>query len=169
MSDVVPSRSGSGEVAFQLAQLGGLAAARFAERIESLRLTPAKAGLLRVVGHDPARSQQAVAAQLGLLPSRLVILVDELERDGLIERRRNPTDRRHHALHLTSTGEQRLRDVGRIAGQHGEDLLAPLTDPERVSLGQLLTRLATHHGLTPGVHPGYRAPGRPATADSRAG
>lgn len=107
-----------------------------------------------------------MSGRRGLLPSRLVALVDGLERDGLIERRRNPRDRRHHALHLTAAGEQRLHDVGRVAEQHGADLLAPLTDDERATLSQLLTRLATHHGLTPGVHPGYRALGRPPTADT---
>lgn len=74
-----------------------------------------------------------------------------------------------HAAQCGADGQARDEQPGRHHGQHAEDLLAPLTDPERVSLGQLLTRLATHHGLTPGVHPGYRAPGRPATADSRAG
>src|SRR4249919_2525285 len=107
MSDSKALRPGSGpgQVAFLLAQLGGLAAMRFAERLAPLGLIPAQAGLLRAVAAEPGRSQQALSAQLGLLPSRLVALVDELERDGLIERRRNPDDRRHHALHLTIAGE----------------------------------------------------------------
>jgi DNA-binding MarR family transcriptional regulator len=135
---------------------------RFAERLAPLGLTPAEAGLLRAVAAEPGRSQQAVAAQLGLLPSRLVALVDELEREGLVARRRNPDDRRHHALHLTAQGEQRLRDIGRVAKEHALDYLEPLGPREQVTLGQLLGRLAAAHGLSPGVHPGYRALGRPS-------
>jgi DNA-binding MarR family transcriptional regulator len=158
--------TGPGSVAFGLTQLGSLAAMRFAERLAPTGLTPPHAGLLRAVAADEGRSQQALAAQLGLLPSRLVALVDELERDGLLERRRNPRDRRHHALHLTDAGRVRLRELGRIAREHGADFLTPLDDTERATLGALLARLADHHGLTPGVHPGYRALGRTREEDA---
>lgn len=162
------SGRGPGRIAFEISQLGGLAAERFAERLAPLGLTPAHAGLLRAVAADEGRSQQALAGQLGLLPSRLVALVDELERDGVLERRRNPRDRRHHALHLTEPGRALLRKLGRVAVAHGEDLLAPLDDTERTALGDLLGRLAAHHGLTPGVHPGYRTLGRAGASDSTA-
>lgn len=158
---VVQDEQGPGRAAFGLTQLGSLAAQRFAERLAPTGLTPAHAGLLRAVAAEEGRSQQAVAAQLGLLPSRLVALVDELERDGLLERRRNTQDRRHYALHLTDDGRARMREIGRIARAHGAEFLTPLDDAERTALGELLARLATHHGLAPGVHPGYRTLGRP--------
>ncbi|MGF7233785.1 MAG: MarR family winged helix-turn-helix transcriptional regulator [Frankia sp.] len=158
----------SAALAFLLAQVGGLAAMRFAERLAPLGLTPAQAGLLRAVGTEPGRSQQALSAQLGLLPSRLVVLVDELQREGLMERRRNPDDRRHYELHLTPAGAERLRAIGAVAQAHGEDYLAPLSDEDRATLTDLLGRLATSHELTPQIHPGYRAigPGRPPAARS---
>ena len=92
-----PPATGPAHVAFVLTQVGALAAMGFADQLAPLGLTPAHAGLLRAVAADPGRSQQAVATELGVLPSRLVALVDELEQDGLVERRRNPGDRRHHA------------------------------------------------------------------------
>jgi DNA-binding MarR family transcriptional regulator len=151
---------GPGQLAFLVAQLGGLAAQRFAERLAPLGLTPAHAGLLRAIAAEPGRSQQTLAVQLGLLPSRLVVLVDELERDGYVERRRNPTDRRHHALYLTLTGEKLLGDIGQAARAHAENYLAPLDANDRGALAELLGRLADHHGLAPGVHPDYRTIGR---------
>jgi DNA-binding MarR family transcriptional regulator len=147
-------------VAFLLAQVGGLAATRFAERIAPLALAPAHAGLLRVIGAEPGLSQQAVSQKLGLVPSRLVSLVDELEVDGSVERRRNPRDRREYGLYLTSVGEKRIAEIGALAQQHGDDLLAPLGEADRATLGRLLVQLADAHGLTPGVHPGYRHLGR---------
>lgn len=146
--------------AFLLAQVGGLAALRFGERLRPLGLSPAQAGLLRAVGAEPGRSQQALSAQLGLLPSRLVVLVDELQREGLMERRRDVADRRHYELHLTPAGAERLRAIGLVAQAHAEDFLAPLSEPDRATLTDLLGRLATAHELTPRVHPGYRALGR---------
>jgi DNA-binding MarR family transcriptional regulator len=164
VSEKRDGRAAVGQVAFLLAQLGGLAALRFAERLEPLQLTPAHAGLLRAVAAAPGRSQHALATQLGLLPSKLVALVDELERDQLLERRRNPTDRRNYALHTTPAGDGRLTEIGRIAQSHGNDLLAPLDQHDRAELARILGQLAIHHHLAPGVHPGYRTLGRPASA-----
>src|SRR5580692_12929007 len=95
---------------FLLAQIGAHAAAGFAKRIADLDLTPAQAGLLRLVATQPGQSQQELARQLRTPPSRVVLLVDHLEERGLIERRRNPDDRRHHALYLTAEGGQFLRN-----------------------------------------------------------
>jgi DNA-binding MarR family transcriptional regulator len=147
-------------LAFLLAQVGGLAAMRFADRVTTIGISPPQAGLLRVVAAEPGRTQQAVSGQLGLLPSRLVSLVDELEGRGLIERRRDPNDRRNSALYVTDTGTALLRDIGRAAQAHGDDFLAPLNKTEQATLAELLGRLAARHGLSADVHPGYRALGR---------
>ena len=142
---------------FLLAQLGAHAAGRFAERIAELSLTPAQAGLLRLVAWSPGQSQQAVAGQLGTPPSRLVLLVDGLEGRGLIERRRNPVDRRHYALYLTGDGQKVMAELGRLGGAHEADLMTGLSPQEQETLHGLLTRLAEAQRLTTGVHPGYRA------------
>jgi DNA-binding MarR family transcriptional regulator len=148
-----PPRPGN---AFLLAQLGAYAAGRFAERIAALDLTPAQAGLLRLIAWDPGQSQQAVAGQLGTPPSRLVLIVDGLEERGLVERRRNPDDRRHHALHLTDAGAQFMRQLAEVGAAHENDICSGLDTKERTQLHGLLDRLAAGQGLTPGVHPGYR-------------
>ena len=155
-----PPTTGPAHVAFVLTQVGALVAMGFAEQLAPLGLTPAHAGLLRAVAGEPGRSQQAVAAELGVLPSRLVALVDELEQEGLLERRRSPGDRRHHALHLTPQGDARLAEIGRAAQRNADACLAALDAKEQAALGQLLDRLAAAHGLAPGVHPGFRALGR---------
>src|SRR5690348_15594609 len=123
MVRAVPAK-GSGGVAFLLAQIGAHATERFAERIAALDLSPAQAGLLRAVASEPGRSQQAVAEQLGVQPSRFVALVDELEQRGAVERRRNATDRRLYALHLTAQGELLMRDVAQVGQAHENDICA---------------------------------------------
>ena len=151
----VPAPHGPGS-AFLLAQLGSYAATRFAERIADLDLTPPQAGLLRAIAAGPGQSQQALARLLGTPPSRLVALVDGLDERGLVERRRNPDDRRLHALHLTAAGDALLARIGEVARAHDDALCAGLDPDDRATLRTLLSRLAEQHGLTPGVHPGYR-------------
>jgi DNA-binding MarR family transcriptional regulator len=162
-----PGTGRRGGNAFLLAQLGAEAAARFAGRITSLDLTPAQAGLLRLIAWQPGQSQQALARQLGTPPSRLVLLLDELEERGLTERRRNPSDRRHHALYLTSDGTRLMARLGQIGAAHEDDICAPLNAAERAQLHGLLTRIAGHHGLTAGVHPGYRNSDRALTQEEQ--
>jgi DNA-binding MarR family transcriptional regulator len=142
--------------AFLLTQLGTHAARRFGERVAALDLTPPQAGLVRAVGQEGGRSQQALAAVLGTPATRLVALVDALEQRGVLERRRNPDDRRLYAVHLTPAGEELLHDLGRVAAEHEAALLSALAPEERRALAELLGRVAAAEGLTPGVHPGYR-------------
>ena len=143
-------------IAFLVAQLGAYAAERFGERAAALDFTRPQAGLLRLISREPGLSQQAVARRLGTPPSRLVALVDGLEERGLIERRRNPGDRRNYALHPTPAGEQAMAALGRVSLEHEQAITAPLTQAERAQLSKLLGKLAAAHGLVPGIHPGYR-------------
>lgn len=163
MTQAGSTDSGDG-VAFLLAQLGHHAATLFAEQMASIDLTPPHAGILRAIATDPGRSQQALSGQLGLLPSRVVAYVDDLEGRGYVERRRNPEDRRLHALYLSASGKRLMKKIGDLARQHDRRLTAGLNDDQRETLRGLLGALAQHQGLTPRVHPGYRALGRAGRA-----
>jgi len=146
---------GGPPAAFLLAQVGAHAASKFAARLAALQLAPPHAGIMRILGAQPAITQQALAAALGMQPSRLVALVDELETRGLIERRENPDDRRSYALHLTEKGRATLEAIGRVGREHQQALMAALNDDEQRQLAILLRRIADQQGLAPGVHPGH--------------
>jgi DNA-binding MarR family transcriptional regulator len=141
---------------FLLAQIGGHAAAKFAERLAPLKLTPADTGILRILRFSPGTSQQELSGRLGIHPSRLVAILDALEERGLLERRPNSDDRRQYSLHLTTAGTTLLQDVGRIAREHQDALLNALTREEREHLTGLLRKIADEQDLAPGIHPGYR-------------
>jgi DNA-binding MarR family transcriptional regulator len=160
---------GAGSAAFLVAQVGAHAAARFAERLSALGLSPSHAGILRILAASPGLSQRALAERLDILPSRLVALLDELEERGLLDRRDDPEDRRSYALHLSKQGRQVLEQVARVAREHQDALCAALTAPERDQLASLLRRIAGQQGLTAGVHPGYRQLGREAPERSPKG
>lgn len=141
---------------FLIAQVGAHAASQFAKRLQTLKLAPQHAGILRILNSTPGITQQALAATLGMVPSRLVILVDEMEQRGLIERRGNPEDRRRYALHVTEKGHSTLKAISRIAREHSQALLAGISEEEQQQLAIFLQRIADQQGLTRGVHPGYR-------------
>jgi DNA-binding MarR family transcriptional regulator len=151
-----PAKGPENGVAFLLAQLGAHAAARYAEKVASLDLDPPETGVLHLLARSPGQSQQALAAQLGVAPSRVVGLVDGLESRGLIARRRSATDRRNYELNLTDDGQALLRRLRQVAKAHEVDVTAALGEDERARLAELLRRIADQQGLTPGVHPGYR-------------
>jgi DNA-binding MarR family transcriptional regulator len=144
-------------VAFLLAQIGADAASRFAERLTSLDLQPQHAGILRILGRRSGISQQDLAEKLNMHASRLVGLVDTLEKRRLIERQSSATDRRVYALHLTEAGRHTLTQLGNIARAHDDATCEGLSQKERAQLFSLLERIAQHHSLTRGVHPGYHA------------
>ena len=156
-----PGPRAHGGAAFLLTQLGAHAAARFADRVATLGLTPPLTGLLAAIARDPGSSQQLLATRLGLLPSRVVSFVDELEERRLLRRERSSADRRQYALHLTEDGQQMMRRIGKLARAHDHDLFQALNPAEHDRLVDLLARIADQQELTPGVHPGYRQIGRP--------
>ena len=100
-----------------LSQVGALAAARFAERLAYLDLQPGDVGILRLIAVDPGLSQQALAGKLGVVPSRVVALIDVLQKKGLVMRERSVKDRRNHELQLTDSGKAvmaQMREIGAV-------------------------------------------------------
>jgi DNA-binding MarR family transcriptional regulator len=147
---------GQNQPAFLLAQVGAHAASQFAERLGVLELTPADAGILRLLWADAGLSQQELAAKLQIHPSRLVAILDNLEKKGFVERRANQDDRRLYSLHLTQADGEILQKIGYVARQHQEALLSGISGEERNTLAALLLRIADQQGLVRGVHPGYQ-------------
>jgi len=157
----VPPPDLPGGLAFFLAQLGFHASREFGERLAPLGLEQRQAGMLTRLAANEGKSQQAIAELLGINATRMVFLVDELERLGLVERRRNPADRRSHALYLTDAGTAMLARVRAVTVDHEAQMSAGLTSDERTQLITLLRRVAREQGLgaqaLPGIPPGRRA------------
>jgi DNA-binding MarR family transcriptional regulator len=109
-----------------------------------------------LVAATPTRNQQALAKRLGVLPSRMVILIDHLAEKGLVQRKRSTKDRRHSELVLTKRGRRILEKLSKLAAEHEADLCAGLTGAERDTLAALGRKIVHQQGLTPDVHPGYR-------------
>jgi DNA-binding MarR family transcriptional regulator len=156
--DINPRRRDvSQRVGFLLSQVGGFAASRFAERLTVLGLQPSDVGILRLIAIEPGMSQQTLAARLGVGASRVVVLIDELERKDLLARERSTKDRRNYELRLTDAGLGVMSRMREIGADHENDLVKALSTQERETLARLLIKISQSHDLTPDVHPGYRS------------
>ncbi len=125
-------------------------------------MTPPQAGILRMLARSGGLSQRDLAERLGIYPSRLVSLLDEMETAGLLVREANAEDRRLYSLQLTAAGRDRMGELERVSREHNEALCSSLTVEERAQLESLLNKIAQQQGLTPGVHPGYSSMGKSA-------
>jgi DNA-binding MarR family transcriptional regulator len=141
-------------LSFLLVQLGLHGARRFGERLAPLGLEQRHAGMLIRLAANQGRSQQAIAEMIGVNATRMVFLVDELEKLGLVERRRNPADRRSHALYLTDQGRATVGQVRAITAEHEAEFGAGLTEAQRAELVSLLRVVAQEQGLHPRGMPG---------------
>ena len=91
---------------------------------------------------DDGLSQRELARELGLDPSQVVLLVDELAAAGLVARRAAPADRRTRLVVPTPEGRRVREDAGRAADAAVEGPLALLGDGERDQLRDMLARIA---------------------------
>jgi DNA-binding MarR family transcriptional regulator len=84
--------------------------------------------------------QQQLCESLWLDPNNCVLLLNELEEMGYVERRRDPADRRRHMVDITDEGRVALERAERAQEEIGDELLSALSDEERATLRSMLSR-----------------------------
>jgi len=122
-------------------------AARTGQELATRRLAPMGlsvrlCGVLNLLAEGPI-SQQALGEQLGIDRTTIVELIDELEQQGVVVRRRNPSDRRSYALSLTPKGRAVQRRAARVFDGAADEFLDSLKPAERPVLVDMLRRLIT--------------------------
>ena len=130
---------------FLLKRLGTSAKERSFSAYEELGLHPYHHAILAVLDEGTRETQGSIADSLGYDRGQLVGLLDELEAAGLIERRRDPSDRRRHVVQMTATGRKTLAKLRALSKRLEEEFFAPLDDRERTVLHTLLLELAEEH------------------------
>jgi MarR family transcriptional regulator, lower aerobic nicotinate degradation pathway regulator len=124
---------------FLLARLGFEIKARSISEFAEEGFTPYQFSVLALLEEGDRETQATIADALRVDRSQLVGLLDSLEERELIERRRDPHDRRRQAVSLTPAGKRTI--ITRLE----EEFLAPLDSQQREELHGLLLRLAQHH------------------------
>src|SRR5919197_374228 len=132
-----------------MVKVGRAAERWFTEALKPSELTPKHVGVLFEVRARPT-SQQALIESVGVDPSKLVGLLNDLEAEGLIVRRRDPADRRRHIVELSKEGRAHLAAAERAVASVEERLFAGLDDEERVQLRRVLAKVADTSGILEG-------------------
>ena len=97
-------------------------------------------GALDVIARHQPVSQRQISDHLGLDASDVVGVLDILEAAGMVERQRDPNDRRRHAVVLTEKGEAAAAHFAHLRARATERALAGLDEGERRQLVELLNR-----------------------------
>ena len=103
-----------------------------------LGLRPRHLVALTVLRGRDGITQQALSVTLEMDGTNIVVLLNELEAEDLIERRRSPEDRRRHLVVLTEAGAKRLAEAECALAAVDNEVLGALDDSQREALYNLL-------------------------------
>jgi DNA-binding MarR family transcriptional regulator len=95
----------------------------------------------------PETTQQTLQEGLSIDANYCVLLLNDLEADGLVERRRDPTDRRRHIVVMTEQGRRALHQAEQAQQTLEDEILGALDAKERSSLAQLLRKAIEGQGI----------------------
>ncbi len=120
-----------GEVTLDLAE----------QALAPLHLRARHFNVMAMAANDVTLSQQDLSGLLGLDPTIMVALVDDLEARGLLQRQRSPKDRRRYLLQLTPAGQRTLKRAFHAIEDAENKLLASLNRQEARTFQELAGRL----------------------------
>jgi DNA-binding MarR family transcriptional regulator len=111
-----------------------------AAALESIGISTALFSVLSYLLARGAAIQQEIGAAIGIDPSTMVALIDELEQAGLAKRRPHPNDRRAREVVITPKGRRTVERGRALAREVEDDVLQGLGSEERRQLVKLLRK-----------------------------
>ncbi len=130
-------------VAFLITRLHVRLHREFSAALAPLGIEPRHKGCLAALGDTGPIPQAELARLLGVSGASVVQMVDDMERRGLVERRRLETDRRTQLLHLLPEADQVAAQARVLGDELMSAHLAMLTAAERTRLTGYLARFVT--------------------------
>lgn len=128
-------------IGYALRRAQGAVYADFHESLSELELRPVQYTLLVMVAENPGASQTGVCEALGIQKANCVPTMSELERRGLILRKKSANDARSYELHLTAKGKRVLQRAGEVQASHEQRLIERIGINGRDQLLDLLGKL----------------------------
>lgn len=132
-----------------LARLGKESMGRFRRALRPLDVGAQEYVVMKQLEALQTASQADLADSLSIDYSNLATLTGDLHDRGLIERLRDPADRRRYVVRLTTSGEALIARADRAIDSGEEDMLRTLDDAERERLWELLGKVADAAELCP--------------------
>jgi DNA-binding MarR family transcriptional regulator len=135
-----PSAAGR-QLGFLVARHGRIMNTRLRQALGSSGLSPRHAVLLCRLDESGPISQQGLIEILSIDASALVAVLNDLEREGLAERRRDPADRRRHIVEITAGGKRAVASIEVAVGDVEREAFAGFSSDELQQLHGLLSRI----------------------------
>jgi DNA-binding MarR family transcriptional regulator len=136
---------------FMLFHVTELAGKMYAQALASIHLAPPQVGILQLLESEGSMVQARLSDYLSIDKATMVGLLNDLESQGLVERKPNPNDKRSYLIHLHEAGHLRLKEAVKINDFVNEQFFADLTATEQKTLHKLLERLATSQRFQQGL------------------
>ena len=112
-----------------------------ARNAEAYGLTLSQLGVLEILYHLGPANQKDLAAKLLRSGANLTTIIDNLEKRGIVTRRRDIEDRRAIVISLTDEGRQLISKIFPLHMQNIYRMLGVLTDDELASLALTCKKL----------------------------
>jgi DNA-binding MarR family transcriptional regulator len=131
-----------------LAKIGRMAVRRLGEALDPTGLKPRHIAAMTALREQPS-SQSALSEATGVDAAKLVGVLNDLESEGLVTRKRDKADRRRHTVELSELGRARLAGVDAAVRAVENELFAGLDAAQRAYLGALLVHIAENASSGP--------------------
>jgi MarR family 2-MHQ and catechol resistance regulon transcriptional repressor len=119
---------------------------RLSRRVTSYGLTMSQFGAMEALYHIGPLHQHELGEKILRSSGNITLIVDNLERHGYAERRRDTDDRRFITVHLTPKGRRLIRDIFPSHVSAIEEEMGALTAEEQEDLGRLCRKLGLREG-----------------------
>jgi MarR family transcriptional regulator, lower aerobic nicotinate degradation pathway regulator len=126
---------------FLLNKIGHESKRRMCDGLSADSLKPPHVGILASLAEFGSSPQRELADRLYYDPSDIVAWLDDLEGRELVERRRDPVDRRRQVVSITTDGKAVLRRMIKEMTKQQESMLGVLSRSERQALHELLSKI----------------------------
>ena len=124
-----------------LARAHGVVRHHMTSALEGSGLHLGHIAILSLLADGEGRTQKSLSAETGIEKSSMVLFLDALEKEGWVERRPHPTDRRAYLVTLTTKGAKGLGEVGPRLGKAQVEAFGVLSVEEQGQLAAMLRKL----------------------------
>ena len=111
------------------------------KRMDKYELRPVDYTILTLVNANPDITPKRLAQAINVSPPNLGALLERLESRDLLERRRNPSDKRSQVLALTAAGRTLCRKADKAIADLESEATSMLSEKERADLLRLLQKI----------------------------
>jgi len=137
------------QLGWQIGETSHVLRRAFDRKAAALGVTRAQWRLLAHLSREPGQRQVELAERMDIEPITLCRIVDRLEESTLVERRRDPADRRAWQLYLTDKAEPLVERLHRLADELSDDAFAGLDEAQLDTVRNVLARIRSNLSSAP--------------------